>query len=91
MSRSVRDDLSPVLVGDDVEYYSTSASQWIPARVQGLNADGTYELDVKKSAQRINVRRKGVTAGIEIARNGPQSVRIKAKDAVGQVAAFHQS
>lgn len=84
MSRAIRDDPLPVSIGDEVEYYSTSASQWIPAKVQGYNVDGTFELDVKKSAQRSNVRRKGAAGGIEIARNGPQSIRTKAKDTVGQ-------
>ena len=88
MSRATREEPTPVLIGEEVEYYSTSASQWIPARVQGYNVDGTFELDVKKSAQRINVRRKGASAGIEIARNGPQSIRTKAKDTVAQVGCF---
>ena len=85
MSRALRDELSSVLIGDEVEYYSNSASQWIAAKVQGYNVDGTFELDVKKSAQRTNVRRKPAAFGIEIARNGPQSIRAMAKDIVGQV------
>ena len=72
-------------MGEDVEYYSTSAAQWIPARILGFNSDGTCILDVKKSAQRTNIRRKALRSSIDCARNGPQSVRQQAKEAVVQL------
>lgn len=44
-------------VGEYVEYFSESTHRrWMPTRVRGVNADGTYKLDVKHAAPARLVR-----------------------------------
>ena len=43
-------------VGASVEYFSATASSWIPARVQTVNTDGTYNLDCKPQVPKERIR-----------------------------------
>ncbi|CAD7960478.1 unnamed protein product [Amoebophrya sp. A120] len=43
-------------VGMQVEYYSATAQSWIPAKIQYVNADGTYNLDCKPLVAKDRIR-----------------------------------
>lgn len=49
-------NMSVFSVGSKVEYYSESMNGWIQAVVRGHNPDGTYCLNIKKSAHASRVR-----------------------------------
>jgi hypothetical protein len=53
-------------VGDRVEYYSQSYSEWLPAVVLQFNADGTVDLDVKQEASISNVRLVNADKKVEV-------------------------
>lgn len=46
-------------VGEQVEYFSATSSQWIPAKVMSLTERGTYNLDVKADVAADRVRFAG--------------------------------
>jgi len=49
--------LKPFKVGDTVEYWSSSHSQWMNGRVEGASDDHlTYNLDIKRGANRRKMR-----------------------------------
>jgi len=55
-------DMSPAgpqgfVVGDCVEYFSSSAGSWIPATVLAINPTGTYNLDCKPDVLPGKIRR----------------------------------
>lgn len=45
-------------VGEEVEYWSQTYKQWMPAKVSRLRDNGTYDLDVKKGAQPDKIRQR---------------------------------
>merc|ERR1712178_519696 len=50
--------LEPFQPGDVVEYWSATHAQWMLGKVVDIRADGiTYDLDVKRGAQRRKMRR----------------------------------
>ncbi|CAD7937709.1 unnamed protein product [Amoebophrya sp. A25] len=51
---AISDD--PFGVGAQVEYFSATAQSWIPAKVQYINSDGTFNLDCKPLVTRDRIR-----------------------------------
>mmetsp|Transcript_168727 Transcript_168727/g.542227 ORF Transcript_168727/g.542227 Transcript_168727/m.542227 type:complete len:344 (-) Transcript_168727:148-1179(-) len=49
--------------GDRVKYWSNSVSKWLSATVRSQNADGTYELDIKKRADAALLRAAAAEGG----------------------------
>jgi len=48
--------------GDTVEYFGATLAKWIPAKVQKVNPDGTFDLDCKPRVPRDKIRRLGAVA-----------------------------
>jgi len=55
-SSAQADGGDPFQLGAQVEYYSATANSWIPAKIQYINADGTYNLDCKPLVTRDRIR-----------------------------------
>eukprot|EP00292_Cryptomonas_paramecium_P012176 CAMPEP_0113724898 /NCGR_PEP_ID=MMETSP0038_2-20120614/39378_1 /TAXON_ID=2898 /ORGANISM="Cryptomonas paramecium" /LENGTH=292 /DNA_ID=CAMNT_0000654937 /DNA_START=17 /DNA_END=891 /DNA_ORIENTATION=- /assembly_acc=CAM_ASM_000170 len=49
--------MAQINVGDEVYYYSQSYEEWMQAKVEGINEDGSFELDIKSGAHPSLVRK----------------------------------
>merc|ERR1712018_1061487 len=61
-------------LGAAVEYFSATQNCWVPAHVVAFHGDGTYDLDVKRSALPENIRWPAAASiGATIAERRPAS------------------